>query len=124
MGPFNDIGVEKTGHVALVEIRRPPNNFFDVALIRELATAFEALDADPGCRALVLAAQGKAFCAGANFGDDDRDGSALLADRPQALRIFISKATGCSVPRSRSSLPFTAPPSAAGWAWRWWPIFG
>jgi enoyl-CoA hydratase/carnithine racemase len=69
MGPFKDIGVEQTGHVALVEIRRPPNNFFDVALIQEIATAFEALDEDAGCRAIVLAAQGKAFCAGANFGD-------------------------------------------------------
>ena len=46
MGPFKDIGVEKTtGHVALVEIRRPPHNYFDVALIRKLATALEALDA-------------------------------------------------------------------------------
>jgi enoyl-CoA hydratase/carnithine racemase len=45
MGPFKDIGVEKTGHVVLVEIRRPPHNCFDVALIRKLATALEALDA-------------------------------------------------------------------------------
>jgi enoyl-CoA hydratase/carnithine racemase len=90
MGPFKDIGVEKTGHVALVEIRRPPHNYFDVALIRELATAFEALDADPGCRALVLAAQGKAFCAGANFGNDDRDGSALLGGpTPGAAHLYI-----------------------------------
>jgi enoyl-CoA hydratase/carnithine racemase len=88
MGPFKDIGVDKTGHVALVEIRRPPNNFFDVALIKELATAFEALDADPDCRALVLAAQGKAFCAGANFGDDD--GSALLSGpTPGAAHLYI-----------------------------------
>jgi enoyl-CoA hydratase/carnithine racemase len=59
-------------------------------LIRELATAFEALDADPGCRALVLAAQGKAFCAGANFGDDDRDGSALLGGpTPGAAHLYI-----------------------------------
>jgi enoyl-CoA hydratase/carnithine racemase len=55
--------------VKLVEIRRPPNNFFDIALIRELAGALEALDGDRSCRAVVLAAQGKAFCAGANFGD-------------------------------------------------------
>jgi enoyl-CoA hydratase/carnithine racemase len=91
MGPFKDIGVEKTGHVALVEIRRPPpHNHFDVALIRELATAFEALDADSGCRALVLAAHGKAFCAGANFGDDDRDGSALLGGpTPGAAHLYI-----------------------------------
>jgi enoyl-CoA hydratase/carnithine racemase len=73
MGPFKDIGIEQTGHVALIEIRRPPNNFFDIALIQEIAGALEALDEDINCRAVVLAAQGKAFCAGANFGD----GSAL-----------------------------------------------
>ncbi len=88
MGPSNDIGVEKAGHVALVEIRRPPNNFFDVALIKELASAFEAFDADPDCRALVLAARGKAFCAGANFGDGD--GAAILSGpRPGAASLYI-----------------------------------
>lgn len=69
MGPWQDIGVETSGFVTLVEIRRPPNNFFDIALIRGLAGALEALDGDRSCRAIVLAAQGKAFCAGANFGD-------------------------------------------------------
>jgi len=69
MGPFKDIGVERHAHVALIEIRRPPHNFFDIALIQEIAGALEALDADIGCRAVVLAAQGKSFCAGANFGD-------------------------------------------------------
>jgi enoyl-CoA hydratase/carnithine racemase len=74
---MSDIAIEKTGHVALVEIRRPPNNFFDIALIQEIADAFEAFDADGEVRAIVLAAQGKAFCAGANFGDGatlDNDG--------------------------------------------------
>ena len=69
MGPFKDIGVEKSGLVATIEIRRPPNNFFDVLLINQIADALDALDEDAGCRAVVLAAQGKAFCAGANFGD-------------------------------------------------------
>ncbi|HXW27573.1 MAG TPA: enoyl-CoA hydratase/isomerase family protein [Xanthobacteraceae bacterium] len=83
MGPFKDIGVERSGLVATIEIRRPPNNFFDVALIHQIAKALEALDEDSGCRAVVLAAQGKAFCAGANFGD----GSRLTADgrRPDEL---------------------------------------
>ncbi|MGB8998028.1 MAG: enoyl-CoA hydratase/isomerase family protein [Pseudolabrys sp.] len=66
---MNDIGIEKTGHVALVEIRRPPNNFFDIPLIKDIAGAFESFDEDSNIRAIVLAAQGKAFCAGANFGD-------------------------------------------------------
>src|SRR6185437_5153187 len=83
MGPFKDIAVEKTGQVALVEIRRPPHNFSDIALIQEIAGAFETLDTDNGCRAVVLASQGKSFCAGANFGD----GSSLNKDgqRPSEL---------------------------------------
>jgi enoyl-CoA hydratase/carnithine racemase len=66
---MGDIGIEKSGHVALVEIRRPPSNFFDIPLIKEIAGAFESFDDDIHIRAVVLAAQGKAFCAGANFGD-------------------------------------------------------
>ena len=103
MGPFKDIGVERDGLVATIEIRRPPNNFFDIALINQIADALDALDANDGCRAVVLAAQGKAFCAGANFGD----GQQLTRDglRPgekdtiataghlyiQAIRLFESK---------------------------------
>ena len=66
---MSEIGIEKSGHVALVEIRRPPNNFFDIPLIQEIAGAFESFDDDIDIRAVVLAAQGKAFCAGANYGD-------------------------------------------------------
>jgi enoyl-CoA hydratase/carnithine racemase len=64
---FKEIGVTLNGLVATVEIRRPPNNFFDAALIAEIGTAFEKLDADPACRAIVLAAEGRHFCAGADF---------------------------------------------------------
>jgi len=64
---IGDVSVALAGNVAQVEIQRPPHNFFDVQLIRNLAEAFEALDKEPACRALVLAAQGKSFCAGANF---------------------------------------------------------
>ncbi len=53
--------------VATVEIHRPPNNFFDIALIQSLAETYEMLDGDPGCRAIVLCSEGKHFCAGADF---------------------------------------------------------
>jgi enoyl-CoA hydratase/carnithine racemase len=62
-----DIGVTTDGYVATVEIQRPPNNFLDVGLIADLATIYEQLDDDPRCRAIVLAAAGKHFCAGANL---------------------------------------------------------
>ena len=39
MGPFQDIGVETSGFVSLIEIRRPPNNFFDILLIKEIGVS-------------------------------------------------------------------------------------
>ncbi len=65
--PYRDIQISHDDHVAVVEIQRPPNNFFDVGLINELADAFEELDRDDDCRALVLCSQGKHFCAGNDF---------------------------------------------------------
>jgi enoyl-CoA hydratase/carnithine racemase len=68
-----DVAVEVSpGYVATVELRRPPDNFFDIAMIRALADAYQALDDDPACRVIVLCAAGKHFCAGANLGGDDR----------------------------------------------------
>jgi len=77
-------------HVALLELQRPPYNHVNVALMRELADTLERLDADPACRCVVLAAQGRAFCAGADFHSDDdagaaRDPGALYE---QAMRLF------------------------------------
>ena len=37
MSKYTDIGVEKHGQVGLIEIRNPPLNFFDVALINQIA---------------------------------------------------------------------------------------
>ncbi len=68
-GTWGDVHVTvDDDYVALTEIRRPPDNFFDHALIASLCDAFEAIDADPAGRAIVLASEGRHFCAGANFG--------------------------------------------------------
>ncbi|MEM9724384.1 MAG: enoyl-CoA hydratase/isomerase family protein [Pseudomonadota bacterium] len=68
MTRYGDVAVESLdGHVSLVELRRGPHNFFDVALLSDLADALEALDADAEHRVSILAAEGKNFCAGADF---------------------------------------------------------
>jgi enoyl-CoA hydratase/carnithine racemase len=54
-------------HVATIELCRPPNNFFSLDLIGGVADALAALDDTPACRAAVLCAEGKHFCAGADF---------------------------------------------------------
>lgn len=53
------------GEVAVVTLNRPPANFVDTEYLDEIATAVEAV-AD--ARAIVLASDGKHFCAGAALG--------------------------------------------------------
>lgn len=86
-----DLLVHRSGHTARVEMCRPPHNFFDLQLITGLADAFDALQADPDCRAILLSAQGKSFCAGADFSappspaTERRDPADLYR---QAVRLF------------------------------------
>ncbi len=97
MTSYADIAVSLDNRVGLVEIRKPPHNFFDVSLIRQIAEAFEAFDADPACRAVLLAAQGKAFCAGADFSNRGEDGVERPAGGPakhlykEAIRLFRTR---------------------------------
>jgi enoyl-CoA hydratase/carnithine racemase len=65
-----DLAVHLDGAVAVLEIRRPPANYFDEELVGAIVDTARGLDEDPACRALVLCSQGKHFCAGADFGDD------------------------------------------------------
>ncbi len=77
-------------HVATVEIRRPPNNFFSLAMLTAIVEALESLDGDTSCRAVVLCSQGKHFCAGADFsGDGGGERTGRTEDLyAAAVRIF------------------------------------
>jgi enoyl-CoA hydratase/carnithine racemase len=96
---MSDIGVSQDGHVATVEMRRPPHNFFSVELIAEIREAFERLDSDPGCRAIVLAAEGRSFCAGADFSRRLETGTVSEGSRSgagqhlykEAIRLFRTR---------------------------------
>ncbi len=84
-----DVTVEQVGaHVGIVRLNRPPNNYFDTALIAGVADAYESLDGSGWCRAIVLASEGRHFCAGLDFaGNASRDIAALYA---AALRLFAA----------------------------------
>jgi enoyl-CoA hydratase/carnithine racemase len=95
---IGDIRLERHDHVTVVELARPPYNFFGLDLLTALAEAFEYLDAENHCRALVLAAQGRAFCAGADFREERSGG--LFSDDPEqgadaiyecAVRLFRTR---------------------------------
>jgi len=63
-----NIVVERRDGVGRVTLNRPDvRNAFDDALIAALAKTFAELDADSSVRAVVLAGNGPAFCAGADL---------------------------------------------------------
>ncbi|KQQ30983.1 enoyl-CoA hydratase [Duganella sp. Leaf126] len=63
-----NIAVARDGHTATVTLNRPDvRNAFNETTIAELTHAFRALGADDTVRAVVLAANGPAFCAGADL---------------------------------------------------------
>ncbi|KWE75960.1 enoyl-CoA hydratase [Burkholderia ubonensis] len=65
---YETIKVNEANCVATVTLARPDvRNAFNETMIAELTTAFEWLDAHAGVRAVVLAAEGTAFCAGADL---------------------------------------------------------
>ena len=91
---YKDIGVSISGHVGEIEIQRPPHNYFDNALINQIADALEEFDRDPSCRAIVLCAQGKSFCAGADFANRPATGAGNESGKhlyKEATRIFRTK---------------------------------
>jgi enoyl-CoA hydratase/carnithine racemase len=88
---YGDVSVEvDEHHVATVTIQRPPDNYFDQPLIASIADAYEALDADERCRAIVLRSEGKHFCAGADFAGRARP---IVTGRhlyDEAVRLFAT----------------------------------
>jgi 2-(1,2-epoxy-1,2-dihydrophenyl)acetyl-CoA isomerase len=84
-----DVTMERQGdHVAVVCMRRPPDNYFDTALVEAVASAYEELAGTDWCRALVLASEGKHFCAGLDFAGNA--GQEIGALYEEALRLFAA----------------------------------
>jgi methylglutaconyl-CoA hydratase len=65
---YQTLEIQQEQAVATVWLNRPDvRNAFNETSIAELTQAFRALDADASVRAVVLAARGVAFCAGADL---------------------------------------------------------
>jgi enoyl-CoA hydratase len=56
-----------SGGVAVITLNRPPANALDTELLTQFCDHLDALSADAGVRALVIAGSGKAFCAGVDL---------------------------------------------------------
>lgn len=92
---YGEISLRRDGHVAVLEIDRPPHNHVTVDLICDLADALEDVDQERHLRACVLASTGKNFCAGADLVSssrlDVREGDGVQSLYQQAVRLFSAK---------------------------------
>ena len=84
-GTYEHIAVDTVGNIATIEVRRGPNNFIDTDMVAEIADALDIYDRTADVRAIVLCAEGKHFCAGADFGSRGPDGVALAPKRGRHL---------------------------------------
>lgn len=90
MGEKAVVGLERSGHVAIVELRRPEAlNAISTALAEELSAVLHTVAADDDIRAVVLAGAGdRAFCAGADL----KERNALDDDGFRSQRIVFRAA--------------------------------
>ena len=92
---YGEVSVQIHGHVAVLEIDRPPNNFVSVELMRSLADALHDVDAERDLRASVVCSAGKAFCAGADLASPTGvGGSGMQGINPlyhEAVRLFSTR---------------------------------
>lgn len=96
LAPFTlgrGLTLDLQGHVATLEFSRPPLNFFDQELIMDLVAALEHLDQVPECRIVILQAEGKTFCAGADFSSSGHTGERFHPRQlyKYAVRLFRTR---------------------------------
>src|ERR1700759_419104 len=85
----NDVAVlpHASDGVGVVEWRRPPNNYVDVALLDGVLDGIVSLTA-AGCRVVVLRSEGKHFCAGRDFSVPRSGGDEPSDTYDRAARLF------------------------------------
>lgn len=91
--PGRGLTLELQSHVATLTFSRPPLNFFDKELIEDLVAALEYLDQLAECRVVILQADGKTFCAGADFtgSEETRDPKFPRRLYKFAVRLFRTR---------------------------------
>lgn len=90
------VTVSTRGHVREVRFAHPPHNHATVEVLGAVADALDAADSDDAIRAVVLASEGRIFCAGADLATKGGFGGDAAADPlwqfyEQALRIFAAR---------------------------------
>jgi enoyl-CoA hydratase/carnithine racemase len=90
------IGTWTDGAVGVVELQRPPHNMLTPEQVEDVAAALERFDEDVSVGAVLLCAQGRSFCAGADF--SARSGDGLGGSSTERLYAAAARLVEVGVP--------------------------
>jgi enoyl-CoA hydratase/carnithine racemase len=86
------VRVESDSGICRVTMANPPANALSLAMIADLQAAFDAARADDAVRVIVLAAEGKVFCAG----HDLKEMTAARAEKDRGRAFFEKTMKQCA----------------------------
>ena len=81
--------LETDGDVIRLKLHRPPLNFLNLEMLRQIETHLDALGNPSGSRALILESGGAAFCAGLEVQEQTREGIFLLVEQFHKLAMTL-----------------------------------
>jgi enoyl-CoA hydratase/carnithine racemase len=98
---YTEIAYEVADGVATITLDRPAKlNAFTSTMADEIVAAFDATDADPGVRVVVVTGRGRGFCAGADLGR----GASTFDSSDGARAADQTHGTVDGVPRDRGGV--------------------
>ena len=86
---MTEIRLQIEGDIGVVLIDNPPVNALSQAVREGVMRELAVTEADDGVRAIVLACEGRTFCAGADISEFD------APPRPPSFRELISAVEAC-----------------------------
>lgn len=92
------VRVDRDGQVMTVTFSRPPSNFADLGLIRDIGAAFDRADADRDVRAILLRSEGRVFCAGADLARDNPVADGVPAEGRNPFYVAAARLFGVAKP--------------------------
>lgn len=96
---LDDLIVEQTGYVAHVRLNRPPHNFTDITLMKNLADQLSAFESNvEKVRSIIISSNGKSFSAGANFSQGGVGGSGDFEKDTKEFYQHAARIISCRLP--------------------------
>jgi len=94
MSLSENVNSRREGHVGVVELDAPPHNYFSLNMLKAINACLENFENDQKVRSVILCANGRSFCAGADLNSGEskqkrRHKSEINPLYQEAYKLFV-----------------------------------